>query len=274
MRSIVLHIHEDDCLEARLQAALDLARQFDGHLTCLQAIPYDYGVPGDFYGVIGAELAMEFTKEARRVREKYEARLEKEDVRWDWHVSDGSAMRLVSHYGPLSDLVVLGARNPIGRTDSPSVLVSDLVGQLRAPMLVMPCDIRSISSEAPVTIAWNGSAEAAHAMVGAMPLLLRASEVHILTVSEDEEKEQMARAPRSAAEYLARHDIEAEIVEISHAKDDEESISEKLVSASQSRDAAALVMGAYGHSRLRERVLGGVTRDMLSDPAIPLLLSH
>lgn len=274
MRSIILHIHEDDCLESRFQAALDLGRRFKGHLTCLQAIPFEFGVPGDFYGTLAAQMAVEFHEQAGRVRADYEARLAKEDVAFDWQVNEGAATRLIARNAPLSDIIVVGAHNPSGAAGKPSRLVADLIGTLRAPLLVVPPDLKSFQAGTPAAIAWNASAEAAHAIAGSMPLLRAASAVHILTVREPEERGRISLPSLSAAEYLARHGIEAEIVEIPHAHGDATSIAEKLMDAAIIRKAGFLAMGAYGHSRLRERVLGGVTRQMLMDPPLPLLLGH
>ena len=75
-----------------------------------------------------------------------------------------------------------------------------------------------------------------------------------------------------AAKFLARHDIEPLITEL--AREGETSIAATLIDAAKIRKAGVVIMGAYGRSRFRERLLGGVTRDMLSDPPIPLLLSH
>lgn len=274
MRSIILHIHEDDCLEARFQAALDLGRQFKGHLTCLQAIPFEFGVPGDFYGTMAAQMAVEFHEQADLVRKEYEARLGKEDVPFDWQVSEGAATRLIARNAPLADIVVVGARNPTGSSKKQSRLAADLIGTLRAPMLVVPSSLKSFQCEAPAAIAWNGSAEAAHAIAGGLPLLRAASHVHILEVREHKESDRYIMPSLAAAEYLARHGIEAEIIDLPHRENDGTSIAEKLIDAATVRKAGVLIMGAYGHSRLRERVLGGVTRQMMEDPPLPLLLGH
>ena len=103
-------------------------------------------------------------------------------------------------------------------------------------------------------------------------MLSRASQVQLLTVREQQDAERPDLLPTDAAKYLARHGIEAEIVEL--ASDGKLSTAEILSQAAEIRKAAYLVMGAYGHSRFRERILGGVTRDMLTNPKTPLLLSH
>lgn len=272
MRSILLHIYNDDCQESRLQAALALARQCDGHITCVQAVSFEFGVPGDFYGTMAAQMAVEYDKVAREDRERIEGRLAKEDVRWTWHKSSGPATSLIARHAPLNDIVVMGAHNPYGTPETPSHLVTALTELVRAPLLVVPAEWDAFNLDVPAMIAWNGSPEAAHALRFTMPLLSRAAEVHILTVTEEKDADRFDLPPTGAAEYLARHGIEAEIVEFSVQSG--KSTAETIMEAATSRKGGYLVMGAYGHSRLRERILGGVTRDMLRDPKIPLLLAN
>ncbi len=272
MRSILLHIHDDDCLEARLQVALDLARQYDGHLTCLQAVPFEFGVPGDIYGTMAAQVAAEYRKIAKELRDRLEAQLAGEDVIWEWVDCNGSAAIQLPRYAPINDLLVLGAHNPVGKYKRPAMLVSELVSQIRAPILVVPPKTNSFALDVPAMVAWNGSSEGAHALRAAMPMLSRATRVHILTVEEKRDADRYDLPSTGAAKYLARHGIEAEIVDLPHEAP--ASIAEILVDAAKIRKGGYVVMGAYGHSRFRESVLGGVTREMLSDPELPLLLSH
>ena len=272
MRSILLHIDDDDCMEARLQMALDLARQFDAHLTCLQAVAYGFGVAGDLYGTMAAQMAALFRETADQVQETLEKRLSVEDVRWEWMRSQGRAADQIARHAPLNDLVVVGAHNPAGRTDFPSTLASDLAMEVRAPVLVAPATSSAFPVNRPAMIAWNGSAESARALRAAMPMLARASEAHLLWVEEKKDRGHNELPATDAATYLARHGIVAIIDEL--RTDKGLSVADILNSAAAARNAAYLVMGAYGHSRLRERILGGVTRDMLTDPKLPLLISH
>ncbi len=272
MRSILLYVHEDDCFEARLQVALDLCRQRNGHLTCLQAIPYDLGVAGDFYYPIAAQLASDLHKDAKKFRALIEERLKHEDVPWTWIYTDGLAPHQIARHAPISDLVVIGAHNPTGKAESPSRLAAELVGQVRAPILVIPAAVKGMSYGALAAVAWNGSPEGAHALRAALPMLSAASAVEILTVREKDDDDGFDLPPTGAAHYLAHHGIEAEIVEL--PREEGSTIADTLKEAASIRKAGLLVMGAYGHSRFRERVLGGVTHDMLRDPQIPLLLSH
>ena len=96
MRSILVHIYDDAGLEARLQAAFDLARAFGGHLTCLHATAFEDYLATD--PLMAAALPVEFSKKMRKAREalraRIEARLEAEDVSWDWvHRDEGMAAR-------------------------------------------------------------------------------------------------------------------------------------------------------------------------------------
>lgn len=273
MRSILLHIHDDEGMEARLQAALDLARAFDGHLTCVQAVPFEFGVPSDLYFSMAMEMAASFRANADQFQKELESKLEGEDVRWDWIRSSGDAIDEIARLAPLAEIVVLCARNPSGEPGAPSRLASETVVSVRPPVLLVPPSASRLKLDTPAVIAWNGSSECAHALQASLPLLRQASEVYILTVLERKTKNNGKRlsAP-DAAKFLARHGIEPLITELS--REDDTSIAETLIDAAQSRKVGLLVMGAYGRSRLRERVLGGVTRDMLCDPATPLLLGH
>lgn len=272
MRSVLLYVHDDDCFEARLQAALDICRQFDGHLTCLQAIPFDIGIAGDLYYPVGAQVARDLRQDAQEFRKLIEPRLSGGDVPWHWIYTDGLAASQIPRHTPLSDLLVVGSHNPTGGKKSPSKLVSDLVLQVRPPILVVPPAMKRLQLDQPAAIAWNGSPEGAHALRSAMPLLVKASQVFILTAAERKADTESDLPPTGAAHYLARYGIEAEMIEL--PVNSGSSIAGTLSAAAKLREAAYLVMGAYGHSRFRERILGGVTREMLSDPQLPLLLSH
>lgn len=270
MRSLLLHVYDDDCLEARLQAALDLARFFDAHLTCMHTIPFGIVVPGDLYGTLAADVLIQHRKNADAFREKLEARLQHEDVSWDWLDEDGPAASGLVGQACLSDLVIMGAPDRRNRGSGDFALIGDLVIHARTPLLAVPQSAKGIDCEAAALVAWNGSPEASHALRGALPLLKKAAQVYLASVTERKGTGRAELPSVVGAEYLSRHGITCEMVELPEA----ESIAETLQDAARSRKAGYMVMGAYGHSRFRESVLGGVSRDMLSGPALPLFLCH
>jgi nucleotide-binding universal stress UspA family protein len=270
MRSIVLHIHDDDCFEGRFQAALDIARAFDGHITCIQPIPVDLMGPGDIYSVSGAELVPILRENADRFRQLVEARLADEDVSWDWVQEFDGAGNLLLAYAALADLVVLGTQDPRGGRGASS-LAGQVAIHARTPVLAVPAGTRGFDVAASAIVAWNGSIEASRALRGALPLLRRAASVQLVTIEEAREHRMFDLPPTEGAEFLSRHGIECEMVAMPRR---DGSVEDALRNAAELRKAGYVVMGAYGHTRMRETVLGGATRGLLANPPAPLLLCH
>lgn len=271
MRSILLHAHNDAGFEGRLQVALDLARMFDAHLTCLQAISFDIAFPGDFYGNLGAEMVPIANEQAKAFRAEAERRLQGEDVRWEWIDRMGLGDTALLQYAALSDLVVLGSASPeTGR--GPSWLAGALAVHARVPILAVPNDCPAFAAGAAALVAWNGSPESSHALRTAVPLLAQASGVTLATVGESDRDEGVDLPPVQGCEYLARHGIKSELLEL--PADGDQTVAQKLVGAARAREAGLIVMGAYGQSRMLELLLGGVTRGLLADAPVPLLMAH
>ena len=118
-------------------------------------------------------------------------------------------------------------------------------------------------------VAWNGSAESSRALRAALPLLQQASAVHLVTVKDPESEFELPIT--SGASYLAHYGIECEMSEVPILKD---GLRATLFNAAKERGVSCIVMGAYGHTRMREVLLGGASRSMMTDPELPLLLAH
>lgn len=271
MKSILLHIDHDRAMKARLQVALDIARATNGHITCVQAVSYDVFAPGDIYGSAIAAVMPVIKENAEELRAETEAQLELEEVPWDWRFVYGIAPHRLLEASPLADLIVVGPADAGEGARGPSALVGDLVIKTRSPVLVVPGDTTSFDCSAPMLVAWNGSAEAGHALRSAVPLLACSCKVTLASVAEPTDKARFDLPSTEGAKYLARHGIECEVVEIPRG---EAGIADTLFSAAQLRECGLMVMGAYGHSRLAEMLLGGVTRRVLSEPQTPILLAH
>lgn len=271
MRSILLHVDDDACMEARLQVALDLAREFDGHITCLQPVAFDFAVPGDLYGTMVAELVPIVRDVADALRERIAAHLADEDVSWDWLQEEGPTRSLMLRAEALADLVVLGARDPASDGKGPSSLAGYIAVHGRSPLLVVPEATRSLDPEGAVVVGWNGSLEAAHALRGAVPLLRRAASVTLANVTEQADDAGAFLSAVDGAEFLSRHGIACEIAELPRG---DRTVGQALAGAAAARNAAFLVIGAYGHARAVETVFGGVTRELFSDPPLPVFTAH
>lgn len=271
MKSILLHIDHGPAITARLQVALDVARSTNGHITCLQAVNYEIFAPGDIYGSAMAAAMPVIRENAENLRAQIEQELEHEGVPWDWRFEYGIAPQRLLEASPLADIVILGPAENGTDGHRPSSLVSTVVLNARVPVLVVPADTRSFDIGAPMLVAWNGSIESAHALRAALPLLACSCRVTLASVVETSDRERFDIPSVGGAKYLSRHGIECEMVELPRG---ETPIADTLLAAAQMRDCSLMVMGAYGRSRLAELLLGGVTRRMLSDPKMPILLAH
>ncbi len=272
MKSILLHIDGDACMEARLQVAMDLARASGGHITCLQSVSYEVFAPGDFYGSVMAAAMPRIKEAAEKLRAEIEADLANEDVAWEWRFIYGMAEHRLLEQSALHDVIVVGPHD-IGEEGSrgPSAMAGELAVKAPIPVLVVPKQIKRLDTNAPILVAWNGSPEAAVALRSSLPLLAQSREVILASVAEGDDDVPYEFPSSEAAMYLSRHGIEAEVLEIPRGDAD---IADTLFSAAQMRECGMIVMGAYGHSRFAEMLFGGVTRKMLSDPALPILLGH
>jgi nucleotide-binding universal stress UspA family protein len=153
-------------------------------------------------------------------------------------------------------------------TDHQTIAESLIFGAGR-PLLIVPEQDAYTSSIKRLAIAWDGSATAYKAIVDAMPLIAKSSEVVVLTASDDKKVPQPTTDAMLG--YLARHGAEASLKEVVSSK---AGIGEDLQRSAMLVNADLLVMGAYGHSRLREFVLGGATADVLRNPMMPIFLSR
>ena len=272
MKSILLHISGDSCLDARLQVALDMARAHGGHITCLQPVNYEIFAPGDFYGSAMAAAIPRIKEAAEEVRTRCETQLKNEDVSWEWEACSGQPEAKLLERSALHDIILLGP-NDVGQDGarSPSSLAGSLALRAPIPVLVTPGHIKSFDPSAPVLVAWNGSAEACVALRQAVPLLAKADAVYLASVAEASDKRRFDLPPIEGARYLSRHNIAAELVEIPRG---EAKVADTIFTAANMRECAMVVMGAYGHSRLAETLLGGVTRRSLTDPQLPIFLAH
>ncbi len=269
MKTILVQIDDDAGLEARLQAAFDLARAFSGHLLCLQVTPYAAYAIGD--AAMGAypltALVEAVAEERRKQRDTVEQRLQQEGVSWEWWSRDGDTIDRIGEAARLADVVVMSA-GPFANDAGPRLSdTGGVVIHAPVPVVAVPPQSQGFAVTGPALVAWNGSREAAMALRSALPLLRLAESVDILTVEE----KQIDYRGRDAAAWLSRHGVGADVIERSSGG---QPIDATIRAVIAERRSAFLVQGGYGHSRLRETLFGGVTRGLLSDAPVPLVLAH
>jgi nucleotide-binding universal stress UspA family protein len=271
MKSVLLHIHEDHGAESRLQAACDLARSSGAHIHCVQITAAPDFVAADVYG--GASMAPAMMAELydidEKARRRVEDRLRREDVSWDWRHVEGDIIHGLLSASTLTDgMIVTLPSGPRKQLADPLHLAADLALGGRVPVLAIPQESRGFAVTGRAVVAWEGSQEASAALRLATPLLKLAEEVHVVTV---EEAGKYPFPATDAPEYLARHGIKSQL----HTwPQDGRTVEAALQAAMGVLKPDWMVMGAFGHSRLRELVFGGVTRTMLRVVQVPLLLAH
>lgn len=270
MKSIILHVHADAGQESRLQAAFDLARAFEGHISCLEVTPlHDFVTVDPFGGALILPEDLESIREGEmRQRKAIEDRMIRENVSWDWRHVDGDIARSLLSESRLGDIMVLSQAAAKIDMNSPLPLVAEISVHARCPVLSVPAGLSAFDVNGTAMVAWNGSTESCVALRSALPLLKCAQTVHVVTVSGGDSNIFPAT---QASEYLSRHGIASELHE--WPKKDR-TTEEALLAAITELETGWLVMGAFGHSRLRETIFGGVTRFLLSEARIPLLLAH
>lgn len=268
----------DSCQFFQIDAAATVAAREDAHLHILtlgvdhsQAGYYFPG--GSAYTVQEAiDLAME---QAEKLEEAVRAHMAPAvDLRWSIEsavAQIGGLGGLVGMRAQFSDLTVLGRPYaPDAPADAEAITEAALF-EGSCPVLIVP-DSDSVA-EAPrkVMIAWNQSTEALNAVRRALPLLRQAESVEITIVDPGRGGPEGSDPGGALAQMLTRHGVRAEIAVLSRTAP---TISDELNRRAVEIDAHLIVMGAYGHSRFREAILGGATRNMLEKAKVPVLMAH
>lgn len=267
MKNILLLVHDDEGQEARFQAALDLTRALDGHLTCIDVIDFPVGLAGDYYSGAGhAALLVDVSRE-REARNKavLEKRLANEGVPWTWIDTVDSISSAVLDAAALADVIVLNRKLDSHHQPNMHEIASSVVMQARKPVVAVPETITRMPLGRAL-IAWDGQSSCAATVRACVPLLVLAEEVEIFTIRDGSERTE----PTEAAEYLSRHGIHATVRII----DDGLTAADKLINEECARwSADYVVMGAYGRGRLIE-AFGGVTKRMLATSERPIVFGH
>jgi nucleotide-binding universal stress UspA family protein len=276
VKTILLHIQNDQALDRTLETALSLARACEAHLSCLHVTPIQAYVAFDsFGGVFVMNDVFKAIDEAdARLNDRLRAELANEDVSWDYTQITGDVPNQLIGRAALADLIVT-SRQP-KRTDfqgSTIGFLGDLLHRSRTPLFIAADDGKVPDPTGRALIAWNGSFEAANAVRAAIGLLKMASDVQVIRIEEG--KEETFPSTR-LLEFLSRHGIHAELkVETAHPNAKDVDFAFACVSSKAKQlNAAYIVMGGYSHSRASEFMFGGLTRAMLSESPIPLFIAR
>jgi nucleotide-binding universal stress UspA family protein len=223
------------------------------------------GMSGAMVEQMMAAMAQSIEARAAKARATYDEVSKTGGVKLVWREMTGREPDVVAAAGRLSDLIVIGRPDKDTETPLAATLDAALFDTGR-PVLVAPATAPATIGKT-IALAWNGSAQSARLVAGGLPLFALSERVIVMTVGEIDS---LATASELVA-YLARHDIRAVHQAVEKG---EQSVGEALLHHGEKAGADLLAMGAYGHSRLREMILGGATRDVLSESKIPVLMAH
>lgn len=267
-KTILAHLAGEASFESVLRPALDLAQRFGAHVIGMAVVPPYVFKPTFLPGsnsAVGDQHRKAFAEEAARLRPRFDAAAREAGVSAQWVDEDAGLLpvwRRVVAYGRAVDLIV--AQAP--RDDN----AEQIALQSGRPVLFVPKgEPRTVGQW--VTVAWNGRREGTRAAFDALPLLKGAKDVKVLWINPEDENETEGVPTGDLCTALARHQVPAEAVEVK-APDDQ--VGEALTRFLRDSGSDLLVMGCYGHSRLREMVLGGATRRILAALPVPVLMSH
>jgi nucleotide-binding universal stress UspA family protein len=263
---------------ARVRIGVDLARTFSAHLevhsfTLLPEFPITEaaGALADAYGQARARAAAA-AEEALAAIRALGPELGEQFSAYRQDVGPGEARRMAGVIARTADLVILGRTEDIDQSTLDSEILDGALMSGGRPCLVVPRWREPHAWGRRALIAWKGTREASRAVSAAMPLLARADSVRICVVNprgeaDGEDKRSLGRL----ATHLMRHGVRVEeTVTPTSGEGAEKAIAGEI----ESFGADLLVMGAYGHSRVRQWVLGGVTRAMLASANVPILTAH
>jgi len=265
MKNVLLLVHQDPGQEARYQAAVDLARALSGHLTCLDITPFPQVL--DMGMAMAPPVVIDEADQEADNKARLQRRLEAEDVCWSWKDLCGDFVPGVLEAAKAADVIVLNRKLDSSSRPNMRAITSDVLAHCDALVVAVDEHCQGLEVGAPVLIAWDGSDEAMHAMERALPLMKLASKIRIFHAGAVRKGE---IPPEEAALYLSRRGINSEI----EIGPDGDQVAAEICDAAERFTAGYCVMGAFGHSRLREALLGGASRDMLSEATLPLMMAH
>jgi nucleotide-binding universal stress UspA family protein len=278
-KSILTVVTNPDKVQSTLTAASAISRQHDAHLHILalgvDTLQVGYAYVGASAGLM--QVALEQVEEYARVLEttvRHAVAAEPQNLRWDVEAAItqlGALTELVSQSARYADLVVLPKPygGQLGR--EAEAVIEAVLFEGRAPVLVLPDAGLGPLPVDHVVIAWNQSQEALAATRRAMPFLLAAKSVNIAVIDPPVHGSERADPGGALCQMLVRHGVKAEVSVLARSLP---RIADVLNWHVQDQNAGLLVMGAYGHSRFREAVMGGATRSMLEQMAVPVLMAH
>jgi nucleotide-binding universal stress UspA family protein len=274
IKDIVVALSVGGSRDVAADYALSVAGAFNAHLTGV-AFAYEPVIPGNVMGGVPASLIESSRAESRNAAKAAAERVEKAQdagLSVETRIVDATLVGAADLFGRIArrfDVSVVGQAEP-NRAGAQDLIIEAALFQSGRPVIVVPYIQRAGLALDRVLIGWDGSRTAARAIGDAIPLFARAKAVEIVIVATDRAKSDEITGA-AIARHLARHGLSVDVKRIVASDID---VASTLLSHAADSGTDFMVMGGYGHSRLREWVLGGATRGILQSMTVPVLMSH
>jgi nucleotide-binding universal stress UspA family protein len=277
LKNLLVHLDFAKATPHRRDAAIELARTHEAHLTGL-AVAAAPSVPAFVEGQVPIDVLHEarehLQERVQELADDFRKKSEAAGIAYEVRTETGlehEVPEIVARHGRYSDMVILGQVDSDDPAAGAMSMPEEVILTCGRPVLMIPyIGARTLGTRA--CIAWNAGRESARAVNDALPLLERADNVVVLSVNPKTGPRAHGEEPGAdIAVHLARHGVK---VDLQHYKTNDIRVSELLLSRIADDGDDLIVMGAYGHARMREMILGGVTRDILRAMTAPVLMSH
>ena len=275
-KTILVHCNDARRAYTLLTPAVALADRFQSHLVGLSVVPPMVVASAGWVGappiLIDAQCEL-YREQMPQLREAFQEMTRGKTFGSEWRDVDAGAFSvadIVLAHGRAADLIVASHADS-GWMISGSLDVADrLAMESGRPVLIVPNEHADLRIGTRVLVAWSGQRESARAVFDALPILAKSEAVRVVRVAQDASEEVLARTSDIAG-TLKRHGVKCEPTNLVAL---ETGVGEILAECAKDFGADLVVMGCYGHSRLREFILGGASRYFLSEAEIPVLMSH
>jgi nucleotide-binding universal stress UspA family protein len=275
IKDLVVNLSGGETRDVAAEYAVSMAQSYGAHVVGV-AFVYEPVIPGSLLGGIPTDLIEvqreENAKAAKGAVANFEAHAKSAGVSAETRLLDASVAGASDLFGRIArrfDMAVIGQAKPEQGVSEELLIEGALFGSGRPVIIVPQSQTQPIKLDV-VMICWDGSRPAARAIADAIPLLARAKAVEIVVVTGERDKSGEITGT-NMKRHLARHGITVEIKRIGA---DNADVQNAILNHATATRADFIVMGGYGHSRLREFILGGVTRSILKSMKAPVLMSH